>query len=208
MFMGVLYFSEWFFYLLGMLLVIWGFQMTWEQVRVISFLAFRWGYSYLILYPLAIILLYTLYGLVIRPFWVMRLSDMPWRTYWGHSILKMAMNYYALFYFITGQVKSLMGQKARFIIGEKRWFRCSLWDIIRGMKWTIAVILIIAIGLIWNPVGRVIHFVWYFPLFLSPLIIYWIQNAPIEGDTNHLARTASTFSQPPETDVLGEGGRL
>ena len=180
MFMGVHCFSEWFFYVLGMLLSVWGYRVTWKQLQVITFFAFRWHTPVLVWYPLAIILLYILYGIVFRPYWVTRLIGISWQDYWGHSILRMAVNYYALFHIFTGQVKSLLGRKARFIIGEKRWFPSSLWDIVRGMRWTMVVIGFIAVGLVWNPVGRVVHFIWYIPLFLSPLIVHWVQNVAVE----------------------------
>jgi cellulose synthase/poly-beta-1,6-N-acetylglucosamine synthase-like glycosyltransferase len=179
MFMGVHCFSEWFFYVLGMLLTVWGYRVTWKQLQVIAFFAFRWHMPLLVWYPLTIVLFYILYGIAIRPCWVTRLTGMSWKDYWGHSILKMAVNYYALFHFIPGQAKSLLGQKARFIIGEKRWFRSSLWDIVKGMRWSMVIIAFIAVGLVWNPVGRIVHFIWYIPLFLSPFIVHWAQNVAV-----------------------------
>jgi cellulose synthase/poly-beta-1,6-N-acetylglucosamine synthase-like glycosyltransferase len=184
MFMGVHCYARWFFYILGMLLVVWGYHVTWQQLYITAFFAFRWHLPHLVLYPLAIIFLYILYGVLVRPLWVTRLTRISWREYWGYSLLITAVCFYAAFYLTIGQIKSLLGKKARFIIYEKRWFRSSLWDIVTGMRWTVLLSLVVAIGFIRNPVGWVIHFVWYIPLFLSPLIIYWAQNTPAGNDTN------------------------
>ena len=180
MFMGVHSYTRWFFYALAMLLVVWGYRVTWKQLHVTLFLAFRWHHPGIILYPLAVMLLYISYSLLMRPLWVTRLVHVSWREYWGHSLLSTAVGFYAIFHLLRGQISSLFGKKAKFNIGEKRWYRSSFWDILKGMKWTVLFILALAIGLIWNPVARVIHFVWYAPLFLSPLIIYRAQNTPVE----------------------------
>lgn len=183
MFMGVHSYSQWGFYILGMLLVIWGYRMTWQQLYIISFLAFRRHRPDFVLFPFAIILLYILYGVLVRPLWVIRLSRISWRDYWGYSLLNTALSFYTVFYVVIGQIESLLGKKARFTIGEKRWFKSSLWDIVKGMRWTVLLILILIIGLARNPVARIVHSVWYILLFLSPLIIYWLQNNQTEHNT-------------------------
>ncbi|MCP4360461.1 MAG: glycosyltransferase [Chloroflexi bacterium] len=204
MFMGVHYFSQWFFYVLGMLLVVWGYRITWRQLYIASFFALRWGRPFWLLYPLAVLLFYILYGTVVRPLWVTRLTDLSWKIYWKHYLFKVAVNYYCLFYFMPGQVKSLLGRKARFIIGEKRWFKSSLWDIVWGMKWTMAVIAMIGMGLIGNPVGRMIHFVWYTPLFLSPFIVYWVQNTAVDQQAADFTPTDGLSASPITPGNSGE----
>lgn len=189
MFMGVHSYSQWFFYVLGMLLVIWGHRITWQQLYITSFLAFRWYRPDLVLYPLAVTLLYSLYGILVRPLWVTRLTRITWRAYWGYSLLSTAVSFYTVFYLVIGQVKSLLGKKAPFTTGEKCWFRSSLWDIVKGMRWTVLLILVLAIGLARNPVARIVHFVCYILLFLSPLIVYWAQNTPAESDTSQLVQS-------------------
>jgi cellulose synthase/poly-beta-1,6-N-acetylglucosamine synthase-like glycosyltransferase len=183
MFMGVYSYARWFFYTLGMLLVVWGYQVNWKQVKITLFFAVRWHLPHLALYPLAIILIYTLYDLVLRPLWVTHLTSVSWKEYWGHSLLYTSVCFYALSHLTISQVKSLLGKKAQFIIPEKRWFKSSLWDILRGMKWTVLLSLVVAAGLVSNPLARILHFIWYIPLFLSPVIIYWVQNAPAEDNT-------------------------
>jgi len=176
MFMGVHCFSECFFYILGMIMVVWGYKVTWYQLNLSFFLASRWNQQGSFIYPLSIIVIYIGYGLVLRPWWVTRLANISIKEYWSYSILRMSIGYYAVFHITLGQIKSLMGSNASFIIYEKRWFKSTLWDIIEGMKVTVFIILIIAIGLIFNPVARIIHIFWYIPLFISPFIIYYIQN--------------------------------
>jgi hypothetical protein len=114
------------------------------------------------------------------------LTRISWKEYWGHSLLNTAVGFYAVFYLVIGQIKSLLGKKAGFITAEKRWFKSSLWDVVKGMRWTVLLSLAVAIGLVRNPVARIIHFVWYVPLFLSPLVIHWAQNAPAGDDTGRL----------------------
>ncbi len=183
MFMGAYYFSQWGFYLLGMLLVTWGYQATWEQVRILLFFAQRWNQPGIIFYPVTIILFYLVYGLLVRPIWVAKISGIPLKWYWAHGILNTAVSFYAVFYVIGGQIRSLFGKKAAFVIKQKNWYQASLWEIFKEMKWTMLVNIIIAVGLIWNPVARFVHVFWYIPLFLSPLIVYWVQNASMKNDT-------------------------
>lgn len=184
MFMGVHCFSEWFFYVLGMLLVIWGYRITWHQLQLTLFLASRWNRPDIFIYPLTVLALYIMYGILLRPLWVIRLTGISFKEYWGHSLLSISIGYYAVFYLTIGQFKSLVGGKAQFIIYKKRWFKIPFWEVVKGMRGTIFVIGLITIGLIINPVGRVIHFFWYIPLFLSPLIIYFIQNDPVKENMN------------------------
>ncbi|MCP4360460.1 MAG: glycosyltransferase [Chloroflexi bacterium] len=195
MFMSVYSFSLWFFYLISMLFVVWIYRVTWNQLYITMFFAFRWQQPDIIIRPLALILAYALYGFIIRPLLVTRLAAVSWKIYWSHAILNMSIGFYAAFDLFIGQLSSLIGRKAKFTTGDKRWFQSSFWHIVSGMKWTIIIMILIAIGLVQNPVGRFVYLPWYLPLFFSPWVIYRAQNAHTEYMDNHQPSLPKTFQE-------------
>jgi len=176
MLMGVYHFSRWPFYLIGMIIVIWGYKISWNQIYISFFLLKQWNQFYLILYPMITICFYIFYGTIARPIWVKKLTGIPLKTYWIYGILYTSVCFFALFPMAIGQIKSIFGSRAGFVIAEKRWFKTSLWGIITGMRWTVLASIFLAAGLLLNPVACYIHFFWYVPLFCSPLILHFIQN--------------------------------
>jgi len=177
MFMGGYHYFQWIFYLFGIILIIWGYPVTWKQIRIVAFLYSHWGYTSRLIIPAVVILIYIVYAFFIRPLWIAKLTEVSLIDYFGHFLLSVSVGFYAVFHITVGQIDSLCGEKAKFIIGQKDWYRTTIWDIIKGMRWTMFTILVIFIGILKNPVASIIHFIWYFPLITSPSVLYCVQNA-------------------------------
>jgi cellulose synthase/poly-beta-1,6-N-acetylglucosamine synthase-like glycosyltransferase len=184
-FMSVHHYWQWFAYVLGALLAIWAYRLTWHQLRLLNFVLVRWGMSWRAYLPMIVIVSYLLYGVIIRPLWLCRVARIRLRDYWAMTLLAMALGYYSVYYVAVGQILSLLGSRARFRPANKYWYRTTLWQVLSEMRWSMLVSVLMVIGLYFNPVGRVLHLFWYAPLLLAPLIIVWIQNYPPKTSPGH-----------------------
>lgn len=177
LFMGIYSYTIWLVYLLGVLLAIWGFHSTWDDLLVLSRIV-RYGYLWqsVFLYPLLLMLSYCLYFILIRPILAYRIGvSLP--TYVHYVLLASAIGFYSFAPLLKEQVQILLGKRPKRETLAGGPTVITIRSLLKEMRLPIFVLGLIIIGLIRNPLAIILNFIWLIPLFLSPLVLYLWQRS-------------------------------
>jgi cellulose synthase/poly-beta-1,6-N-acetylglucosamine synthase-like glycosyltransferase len=178
-FISSYFFLVWIVYMIGKLVVVWGYRSSFDDYWRLARLVSSGNLVHSGILP----------GLLLAGFYTFQLvlARLPiaWRLgigtndYLWHMFVYMAIHYYLMFPLVWEQLKTLLGGEVQFTVTKPRESVCdmSLRQIAGDMRWTLLFGAVIALGLVRNPLALLFNFVWIVPLLLSPIVIYSISRA-------------------------------
>jgi cellulose synthase (UDP-forming) len=164
-------FFIWYFYFIGIIIVIFGYN---SNLNIVNISYYSSNFSHITSGPFFIYIFYILNFSVFRLPLALKLG-VSISQYAKNLLLITAISYMSMFDTIREQTKYLIGYKSSFIVTNKAFKNESLFDIIKNFKAANIFIIIILAGLTKNPFALILNFIWLIPFIFSSIIIYITQ---------------------------------
>jgi hypothetical protein len=181
LFMAVYFYTIWPVYIVGMLLSIWSYRSTWDDLRVFARLAWH-GYLWKgpVLYLSLLILAYFVHFLILRPLLACRMG-VSLQAYVGYVLVASAMNFYALAPLLKGQMLVLLGKRPKWEALNREPSVITARSLLKEMRLSMLILVVILVGLVRNPLAIAFNFPWLVPLILSPFVLYLWQRQTVQS---------------------------